>query len=119
MLSQQRSSLVRDSALRISALPQNCSDPRELATLIDIGCTEEPCSRADPNYRTSVRLNTEELTWLDCRCCELRRAGWHGISRSTLIRAVLSAVSDTTVSLWGVTNEEQLTEVLRRALGSF
>jgi hypothetical protein len=114
---QKPGSFIRDSALRFSPLPQGFLETRDIVSLLDHGCRDESCRPSDTSYRTSVRLSDDELGWLDCRCCDLRRGGWHGVSRSTLIRAVLQAVSDTPVSLWGVSNEEQLTEALRRGLG--
>jgi hypothetical protein len=113
---QKRGSFIRDSVFRLTRLPPATGVTRNLTSWLEQECFNEACASSTSSYRTSVRLNDEELNWLDCRCCELRRGGWHSISRSTLIRALLKAISDAPVTLWGVSTEEELTEALRQAL---
>jgi hypothetical protein len=97
----KRNSFARDSVFRFSGPPP----VREVQP-------EPPMA----DYRTSVRLTDAEVNWVDCRCCELRRSGWHSISRSTVIRAVIRAVSENQFDLHGVSSEAELEAALRRKM---
>ena len=97
-----RPSFVRDSVFRLGAKPQVCEKIPEPFT---------------PTRRHGVSLTDDEIDWLDCRCCEVRRNGWRAVSRSALIRAILETVRARPLALAGACGEAELVDKVKRALG--
>jgi hypothetical protein len=63
-------------------------------------------------HQTAVWLGDEEVEWLDTQCRSIQRGGWRGVTRSSLIRALIRAASERTVDLAGVTGEVEIAERL-------
>jgi hypothetical protein len=63
-------------------------------------------------HQTAVWLGDDEVEWLDTQCRTIQRGGWRGITRSSLIRALIRAASGRKVELTGVTGEAEIAERL-------
>src|SRR5436309_2355145 len=44
-------------------------------------------------HQTAVWLGEDEIEWLDNQCRTIQRGGWRGVTRSALIRALITAAS--------------------------
>lgn len=68
---------------------------------------DETCS-----HQTAVWLSDDEFEWLDSQCRTVQRGGWRGVTRSTLIRALIKAASEQKIDLAGVSGEVEIAERL-------
>lgn len=102
MSRSNRTMFLRDSVFRFGARPQVCR--------VEV-------KAGSPCRRISVALTEDEVNWLDCACCEIRRTGgWRGVTRSALLRALIRVVREKGVALSGIAGEDELVDVLRREL---
>lgn len=96
-----RAVFVRDSIFRLNTAPQVCQVVAKQDT---------------PTRRISVALTEDEVDWIDCSCCQVRRHEWHGVTRSAFVRALVQAIKERPLALTRVSSEEELVDAVRRAI---
>lgn len=80
-----------------------------------------PPSRSVPvpaaeSRQTGVWLSDDDFDWLDERCRDIRNAGWRGVTRSAVIRAVIHALRNRSLLFSRVANEEELVAAIEESL---
>src|SRR5690349_1185155 len=58
--------------------------------------------------QTAVWFKDEETDWIDMKLQEIKKAGWRGVTRSAIIRALVRAAKQRNVDVSGVTGEAEL-----------
>ncbi len=64
--------------------------------------------------QTAIWLYPDELDWLDNQCTAIKRAGWRGVTRSGILRALIRSAQDKGVELAGASDEADLLKQLNR-----
>lgn len=109
MARRTKATITRDSvfksALGSHASPEHATSPAHH--------TPVPASES---RQTGVWLSDDDFDWLDERCRDIRNAGWRGVTRSAVIRAVIHALRNRPLLFSRVASEEELVTAIKESL---